>query len=116
MLIAIILHTPAFKSRGLSNESIKRPAASNNSLALALNHINTKLRVKFDSYSLTLFSMDFLGACVARGGGKIIPFLKLVRIVLETRNMVRKYANIRSFRKYIFSTKASLILLMSGFF
>ena len=35
-------------SKGLSEESIKPPAASNNNLAPALNHINDKLKVKFD--------------------------------------------------------------------
>ena len=42
----------AWKSKGLSNESIKSPAVSNNSLAPALSHIKTKLRVKFDSNCL----------------------------------------------------------------
>ena len=35
----------------MSDESIK-PVAYNNSLALALNHINTKLRVKVDGHYL----------------------------------------------------------------
>ena len=38
----------AWKLKVLSDESIKPPATSNNSLAPALNYINTKLRVKFD--------------------------------------------------------------------
>ena len=33
----------AWKSKELSDESIKLPAASNNSLAQVLNYINTKL-------------------------------------------------------------------------
>ena len=32
----------------LSDESIKPLDTSNNSLSLAINHINTKLRIKFD--------------------------------------------------------------------
>ena len=37
------------------------------------------------------------------GGGKLSPSsLKLVRIVLETSNLVRKYTRICSFRKYTF--------------
>ena len=37
-----------WKSEGLSDESIKRSAASNNSLAPSLNYINTKMQVKCD--------------------------------------------------------------------
>ena len=40
-----------WKSKELSHESIKSPAASNNSPALALNH-NIKLRAKLDGYCL----------------------------------------------------------------
>ena len=36
-----------WKSKGLSDESIKPPTAFNKSLAPAINHINTKSRVKF---------------------------------------------------------------------
>ena len=44
------------------------------------------------------------------------PGLKLVGIMLETWNLVCKYTHICSFRKYTFSTKTLLILLMSAFF
>ena len=37
-----------WKSNRLSDESIKTPAVSNNSLAPTLNYVNTKLRVKHD--------------------------------------------------------------------
>ena len=37
-----------------------------------------------------------------RGGGKITPCLKLVRIMLETSNLACKYTPIYSFRKYTF--------------
>ena len=37
-----INNTSALKPKGLSDESIKSPVASNDSLALALYHINTK--------------------------------------------------------------------------
>ena len=50
------------------------------------------------------------------GGDKINPCLKLVRIMLETLNLTRKYTHICSSREYTFSTKVSLILLMSAFF
>ena len=40
--------TVVWMLKGLSEESIKPPAASNNSLTPALNHINDKLKVKFD--------------------------------------------------------------------
>ena len=36
-----------WKSKGLSDKSIKSPATSDNCLALLLNHINTKIRVMF---------------------------------------------------------------------
>ena len=41
-----------WKSKGLSNESIKPPAASNISLSPALYHINNKLQVKFDGHCI----------------------------------------------------------------
>ena len=41
-------HIPVEKSKGLSDESIKPSTTSNNSLALSLNYIGTKTRVKFD--------------------------------------------------------------------
>ena len=41
-------HFSMWKLKVLSDESIKPPATSNNSLAPALNYSNTKLRVKFD--------------------------------------------------------------------
>ena len=46
--------------------------------------------------------MDFLGFCLEVGGGLItLPHLKLIRIMLETRNLVP------------FSTEAPLNLLLS---
>ena len=36
-------HIPTWKSKGLADESIKPPIASNNSLATALNYISTTL-------------------------------------------------------------------------
>ena len=44
------------------------------------------------------------------GAGKITPSLKLVSIMLETRNLVRKYKHICSFRKYTFLYKDTLNL------
>ena len=49
--------------------------------------------------------VGFLGVPLGLGG-KIAPCLKLVRIILETWNLVCKYSHICSFRKYIpFSAK-----------
>ena len=45
-------HISGLKSKGLADESIKPPAASNNSLAPALNHSNTKLQLKFYGHCL----------------------------------------------------------------
>ena len=41
-----------WKSKGLSDKSIKSPATSDNCLALLLNHINTKIRVMFNESCL----------------------------------------------------------------
>ena len=55
---------------------------------------------------LTLIWVGFLGVHFEVGGeGKIItppPCLKLVRIMLKTSNLARKYTSICSFRKYTF--------------
>ena len=55
---------------------------------------------------LTLVWVGFLGLCFeARGdGGKTtpLPHLKLLRTMLETWNLVRKYTHICSLRKYTF--------------
>ena len=48
----------AWKSKGLSDKITKPPAASNNALA-ALNHISTKLRVKFDESCLKQEKVTF---------------------------------------------------------
>ena len=54
-----------------------------------------------------LFRGSFWGVyvCVGvggEGGLKLSPCLKLVRIMLETWNLVREYKHIYSFRKYTF--------------
>ena len=53
---------------------------------------------------LTLISVDFSGACfkVVEEGKITLPPPKLVRIMLETSNLVRKYTHKSSFRKYTF--------------
>ena len=52
---------------------------------------------------LTLIWVGFLGVRFeVGGGGQIPPRLKLVRIMLETSNLARKYTPICSFRKYTF--------------
>ena len=48
-----------WKSRALSDKIIKYPAASNNSLVLALNHINIKFQVKFDRSCLKQEKVTF---------------------------------------------------------
>ena len=45
-------HISAGKQKGSFDKSIKPPATSNNSLAPASNHINTKLQVKFNGHCL----------------------------------------------------------------
>ena len=52
-----------------------------------------------DYVNLTLGGLFRSSFC---GGGKIAPFLNLVRIMLKTWNLVRKYTYICSFRKYTF--------------
>ena len=42
----------SWKSKGLSNESVKPPTTSDNSLNPVLNYYGTKIRVKFTGRSL----------------------------------------------------------------
>ena len=49
----------AWISKGLSDESINPPAASDNSLAPSLNYIGTKTRVKFDGSCLKQDKIKF---------------------------------------------------------
>ena len=55
-------------------------------------------------YLLALIWVGFLGVRSEVGGrgGKLLPCLKLVRVMLETWNLVRQYTHIFSFRKYTF--------------
>ena len=46
-LITNTNHISSWKSKGLSDESIKPPKTSDNSLAPAINNYGTKIRVKF---------------------------------------------------------------------
>ena len=46
--ISNIDHSSPWKSKGLSGESTKPPAKSNNSLAVSLNYIGFQTRVKFN--------------------------------------------------------------------
>ena len=67
---------------------------------------------------LTLIWVSFLGVrfevfmCV----GGIHPRLKLVRSMLDTSNLARKYRHTCTFKNIPFSTKAFLILMMSAYF
>ena len=52
-------------------------------------------------FSLTLNWVSFLGVSFEvkeGGGGKINPCLKLVRIMLQTWNLIHKYTHICSFK------------------
>ena len=49
-----------WKSKRLSDKSIKPPAASNNSLAPALNHTGTKSQIKFDKSCLKQDKVTFI--------------------------------------------------------
>ena len=46
-------HISAWKPKGLSDESIKHPAASSNSLAPVLNYVNAKSCLKQDKVTFT---------------------------------------------------------------
>ena len=68
---------------------------------------------------LTLIWVGFLRVRfeVRRGGGKITPCLKLIRVMLESWNLVRKYTYTYVVSENMpFGTKAFLILLMLTFF
>ena len=45
--INIIYNFSEWKSKGLSNESIKTPSTSNNFLNPLLDYVSTKIKVKF---------------------------------------------------------------------
>ena len=66
-------------------------------------------------YDLTLIWVDFLVVRFEVGWVKVHPCLKLVRVMLETWNLVRNYRHIWSFRKYTFCTKNPLILMIQHF-
>ena len=63
-----------------------------------LKKVKVKNILSFNPNLGGLFSDSFWGG----GGGKITSCLKLVRIILETSNLARKYTSICSFRKYTF--------------
>ena len=67
------------------------------------------------STRLTLIWVDFLGVRFVLGGN-IGPSLKLVRIMLEVWNLVRKYAHILDSGYITFSIKTPSILLMPALF
>ena len=46
-VVGVIDRVLSWRSKGISNESIKSPTTSNNSLTQELNYYNTKTRVKF---------------------------------------------------------------------
>ena len=63
--------------------------------------------------TLILIWVGFLGFILRWRVGEITSSLKLVRIMLETWTLVRTHLS--SFKKYVFSAKTPLILLMSAF-
>ena len=68
---------------------------------LLLVYQNMKIFIPCDYYS-TLIWVGYLGVRFEVGGGGELPRLKLVKIMLETSNLARKYKLICSFRKYTF--------------
>ena len=48
-----------WKSKGLSDESIKSPSAPNNILDLSLDYLDTKIRVKFNESCLKQGKITF---------------------------------------------------------
>ena len=61
----------------------------------------TKIATKLP-HTLSLIWVGFLGVRFEVEAGKITPCLKLVRIMLETSNLARKFTPKFSFRKYTF--------------
>ena len=64
--------------------------------------------------TFTLIRVGFLGVRFEVGGGKINPYLKLVRVMLETSNLAGKYILICSFREQTFRTKCPLYFADAG--
>ena len=60
------------------------------------------LGVRFEVGGSGGFVLRWGGGGGGGGGVKLPPCLKLVRIMLETSNLARKYTPICSFRKYTF--------------
>ena len=52
-------HISPWKSEGFSDESIKPPATSNNSLAPSLNYVGGKTKVKFEGFCLKQDKITF---------------------------------------------------------
>ena len=54
-VVGVINHVLSWQSKGISNESIKPPTTSNNSLNQRLSYNGTKVKVQFTIYNLQLF-------------------------------------------------------------
>ena len=82
-------HISVGKSKGLSDESIKPSAASDNSLASSLNYIGTKRRVKFEGQCLKQDEITF----TYERNGEYIHCLwnKLVRLWIWFLPNTRKF-------------------------
>ena len=53
------VHTSAWKSKGLSEERIKPPATSDDTLAPSSNYIDVRPRIKFDGHCLKQDKVTF---------------------------------------------------------
>ena len=91
---------PAAKQKGHKYNIVKMKYKGFNKLRTVIAETETLF------YNELLLSnpnlVGFLGVRFEVGGVKLSPCLKLVRIMLETSNLVRKYTPICSFRKYTF--------------
>ena len=74
-----------WKVKGLSHKSIKPIAASNISLASALNHINPKMQVKFDGIYLKHEKVTFTDKQVVN-----IYFVYDINLYLQLQSEVKK--------------------------
>ena len=63
----------SWQSKGLSDEIIKPPTTTNNSLTPELNYYGTRIKIKFTRSCFTLFRMGFFGAAHGWGGSKRPP-------------------------------------------
>ena len=82
----------------------------------ALASCGKKIKIVFATFYLYLYKLKKVCLRLLNLVWEGVLAVRLVKFMLEPWYLVRKYSHICSFRKYTFSTKTSLILLISSSF